>query len=474
MKHLILFVLIIFYAQLFSTDLHFGPGQDYTNFEAAFNAAMSGDHLIDCTAKDMKILPADIGAICAITHRYDIIELPSPEEDDGWKWLSFPALDTVLDDADIAGNVLADILDPTILDFVLAQDYVIEYNFELEEWLNADQQFLRTQGFKFHMNDDADLDVPGFKEPDNTAIFLTGSDEGNWIGYWLDETQDVSDAFNEYWDGSNIRFIQHQYWTATYFWGQWWYRVQHGHEPTLSYGDMVIVKCEEDIQSFRWDNSTPEDERTVHSETEYFTFEEQADYTPIYIELDENNMPQEIGAFVNGICIGAVVVEDTLTQINAYTTSVPPGNIELELYYGGRSENQHISSYNCVSYSNPNIVMKQLSTKKSDDAWFIDLREDSSMVPAPKTVTLSNYPNPFNPTTTISYSLPHEGKVSLKIYNVKGQLVKQLIDGSQPEGYYGVVWNGKDNARRSVASGIYYYRITACCKTINKKMLLLK
>jgi flagellar hook assembly protein FlgD len=52
--------------------------------------------------------------------------------------------------------------------------------------------------------------------------------------------------------------------------------------------------------------------------------------------------------------------------------------------------------------------------------------------------------------------------------------VKQLIDGSQPEGYYEVVWNGKDNAGRSVASGIYYYQINACGKTLNKKMLLVK
>lgn len=408
---------------------------------------------------------------------YDTIELPSPEEDDGWKWLSFPALDVVLDDADIAENVLYDIMQlpiPAILDKVLAQDYVIEYDLELDEWLNDWRQFLRTEGFKFHMNDSYTLDVPGFKVADNTTIVLDGNNVENWVGYWLDETQHVSDAFSEYWNGSNIHYIQHQYWAATYWEGQWLEKVQSGHEPTLSYGDMVIVKCVEDIQNFRWDNSTPEDEKTVYPKTEYFTFEEQADYTPIYIELDKNNMPQEIGAIVNGECIGATVVEDTLTQINAYTTSVPPGNIELELYYGGRSENQHISSYNCVSYSYPNIVMKQLSTKKSDDAWFIDLREDSSMVPAPTKVSLSNYPNPFNPTTTISYSLPQEGKVSLKIYNVKGQFVKILIDGSQPEGYYEVVWNGKDNAGRSVASGIYYYRINACGKTINKKMLLLK
>ena len=323
------------------------------------------------------------------------------------------------------------------------------------------------------MNEAINLDVPGFKVADNTTIALEGNNVENWVGYWLDETQHVSDAFSDYWSGSNINFIQHQYWTAFYL-GRWRIMLYEGcDEPTLSYGDMVIVKCNTTINNFQWESGTPV-ERIVFAETEYFTFEEQADYTPLYIELDSSNMPQEIGAFVNGECIGATVVGDTLIQINAYTTSVPPDNIELELYYGNRNENKHLSTYNCVTSSNPNIVLTHLSTKKIDDAWFIDLREDSSMVPAPTKVSLSNYPNPFNPSTTISYSLPQEGKVSLKIYNVKGQLVKQLIDGSQPEGYYEVVWNGKDNAGRSVASGIYYYRINACGKTINKKMLLLK
>jgi hypothetical protein len=338
--------------------------------------------------------PADIGAIPAVIHKYDTIELPSPEEDNGWKWLSFPALDIVLDDADIAENVLEDILDPAILDVVEAQDYTIEWNGFY--WENVWRQFLRTEGFKFHMNDDFTLEVPGFKVADNTTIVLEGNNVENWVGYWLEETQHVSDAFSDYWSGSNINFIHHQEWTAFYL-GRWRIMLYGGcEEPTLSYGDMVVVKCITTINNFHWISGIPVD-KTVFAKPEYFTFEEQADYVALYIELDSGNMPQEIGAFVNGECIGATVVEDTLTQINAYTTSAPPGNIELELYYGGRSENQHISSYNCVTSSKPNIIMKQLSTKMSDDAWFIDLREDSSMVPAPTKVSLSNYPNPFNP-----------------------------------------------------------------------------
>lgn len=89
-------------------------------------------------------------------------------------------------------------------------------------------------------------------------------------------------------------------------------------------------------------------------------------------------------------------------------------------------------------------------------------------------ILTSNYPNPFNPETTISYGLPNDSKVELMIYNVKGQLVKTLVNDVVPAGSHSVVWNGKDESGRSVASGIYFYRLTTDKKTINKKMLMLK
>ncbi len=413
--------------------------------------------------------PSDIGAVCAVTHRYDEIELPDTTSNNGWKWLSFPALDNVLTGADTAGYVLEDILDLAILEEVLARNYTIDWNGSY--WDNTDQEFSRTEGFKFHMNDDVTLDVPGFKVADNTTIALAGNNVENWIGYWIDEVQEVSDAFEDYWSGSNIWYIQNQSWTATYSGGEWIYTTR---VPTLEYGDMVVVKCSTAVNDFGWNYSSPPEERTLYAETEYFTFEEQADYVPIYVEVDENNWPQEIGAFVNGVCIGATVAEDALTQINAYTTSAPPGDIELELYYGGRSENKRLSSYNCTTSSNPNTLLKHLSTENSDDAWFVDLREGYPIVPTRGKVSLDNYPNPFNPTTLIAYSLPNDSKIELRIFNIKGQLVKTLVDGKQLAGSYEMVWNGRDNNEKSVSSGIYFYKLSTKDETIMKKMLMLK
>ncbi len=87
---------------------------------------------------------------------------------------------------------------------------------------------------------------------------------------------------------------------------------------------------------------------------------------------------------------------------------------------------------------------------------------------------LYNYPNPFNPTTTINYSIAQEGKTELVIYNIKGQRVKTLVSENQESGHYQVVWNGKDANNKQVSSGIYFYRLKATDKVLDKKMLMLK
>ncbi len=87
-----------------------------------------------------------------------------------------------------------------------------------------------------------------------------------------------------------------------------------------------------------------------------------------------------------------------------------------------------------------------------------------------------NYPNPFNPETTLNYSVSKENDnahVSLSVYNLKGQKVITLVDQAQPAGYHKVVWSGKDDRKRSVSSGIYFV-IMKCgnYKRISKMTLL--
>ncbi|MDX9924957.1 MAG: T9SS type A sorting domain-containing protein, partial [Ignavibacteriaceae bacterium] len=89
-------------------------------------------------------------------------------------------------------------------------------------------------------------------------------------------------------------------------------------------------------------------------------------------------------------------------------------------------------------------------------------------------ISISNYPNPFNPTTTIEYNLPTEGNVKLEVYNSLGQLVNVLIEGNQRAGRQRVTWSGKDSFGSSVSSGIYFYRIKTNSFSQVKKMILMK
>lgn len=86
----------------------------------------------------------------------------------------------------------------------------------------------------------------------------------------------------------------------------------------------------------------------------------------------------------------------------------------------------------------------------------------------------NNYPNPFNPSTSISFSVPKSGLVTLKIYNVLGNLVKTIASGNYSPGNYKYIWNGEDESNNKVSSGIYICRLRAENFSASKKMVLLK
>ncbi|MCD4651168.1 MAG: T9SS type A sorting domain-containing protein [Candidatus Cloacimonetes bacterium] len=91
------------------------------------------------------------------------------------------------------------------------------------------------------------------------------------------------------------------------------------------------------------------------------------------------------------------------------------------------------------------------------------------------TTKLGNcYPNPFNPKTTINYSVEEKGDIKIEVFNVKGQKIQTLVNGFKNAGNYIVIWNGTDSTNNYVGSGMYLYKMTTKNKTISKKMVLLK
>ena len=116
----------------------------------------------------------------------------------------------------------------------------------------------------------------------------------------------------------------------------------------------------------------------------------------------------------------------------------------------------------------PGLAIKY-TTSKPDN--FVS--NDDNTLPEPIN-NLRNYPNPFNPTTTIAFNVKQPGKVTVNIYNLKGQLIKTLLNDYMLSGEHKVVWNGTDNLGNNIGSGIYLYKLQLNGYSQTNKMLLLK
>jgi len=110
-----------------------------------------------------------------------------------------------------------------------------------------------------------------------------------------------------------------------------------------------------------------------------------------------------------------------------------------------------------------------------NDQEFVLSSVDDKEIEIPLTFALhANYPNPFNPTTTINFDLPENEIIDLKIYNINGQLVRDLFSGRQVAGSHKVVWNGTNDSGLAVASGVYLLVIDGSKNHAVKRMTLLK
>jgi len=91
-----------------------------------------------------------------------------------------------------------------------------------------------------------------------------------------------------------------------------------------------------------------------------------------------------------------------------------------------------------------------------------------------KSVLFKNYPNPFNPVTAINYKLSEQNSVELSVYNLLGQKIKTLVSKQQSAGSYTIKWDGKNTAGKSVAGGVYLYRLHSGDFIQTRKMILLR
>jgi hypothetical protein len=147
-------------------------------------------------------------------------------------------------------------------------------------------------------------------------------------------------------------------------------------------------------------------------------------------------------------------------EINPFTATNPGHS--LALVYNDWSTGKPL-----VDHVNPEVQDNVIAVKDLNPG------QDGPQVPD-KYALGQNFPNPFNPSTTLSYSLKQAGHVTLNIYNILGQNVRTLVDEYQDAANYTKLWDGRDDSGNNVASGVYFYRIRSGDFTDIKKMVLMK
>jgi uncharacterized protein with PIN domain len=162
-------------------------------------------------------------------------------------------------------------------------------------------------------------------------------------------------------------------------------------------------------------------------------------------------------------------IEITVDGTDVYNATISGNAAVLTLTgYGAGTHEAEITDPDCLNPVSANCAAGAIGFDGEDFEG-----EDLAGIPQ-GTELVGNYPNPFNPSTTIQYGIPTDGMVSLKVYNTLGQEVIALVDGFQSAGYHSATWDGRNASGNSVSTGVYLYRLVAGDVVKTARMILSK
>ncbi len=448
--------------------------------------------------------PPDIGAIYYPHHTQKYFERWNPS---GIYWLSFPVLDDRSHTDGVYWNELGFMFEPHMLNAPSSQLEQIRwsydedaaqmaYNSQAYVWDNSSHRATQPKGYKVKFNTGVLPDpvvVNGFKaDADTTPVawvvetYHNGQMQPfvNSIGYFLPNTYRAGDALSRYLPDSNrFKYLDYVHTIKTRNWSTYRLREEFGSrwiaDPnrfTLSEGDMLeLLLLPEAPREMYWNTGLPSTPPVIRPRATAFEYEEQLDYTTVFVEFDPEDLPDEVGLYVNGECMGASVVDSTLVDICLYPDGAKnAGELEIVFFHGGKGKKtvRGWRTYNADRMVFENISLRSDQIGRYAYISFTD-DEGESLVPL-QTSLKGNYPNPFNPSTNISFILANETDARLEVYNVRGQKVKTLCNTMLAKGKHTVAWNGRDDHNRQVSSGIYFYRLSTPEGSFTNKMMLMK
>lgn len=382
-----------------------------------------------------------------------------------WNWLSFPRLERAENNPAPVIPVLDNINYFPSVELQLIENGVQYLTYTPYTWSGYLTNVQSTEGYKLDlellgMGVAPDMKLYGAILDPETPITLNAGSGGNWVGYFIEDAQMLEDAIPA---GvlQHVTQIKAQYWSMIRTYGdpEWRYK---GSVTPIQYGDMVIIYVDAS-QILEWNQPLVAAEEMAALTTEYYQFEEQADYLPIFVETDSTSDIQEIAVLANGNVVGAAVREtgDTLTQVSAYLGGVPSGTpLSFETWNGYKSAPASQNNYTVFNPERRKFENRTLYKGENARYHAVSLKQGTVSEALVSTSELSCAPNPFSTETTFTLRVDAEVLVKLTICDINGRQVAELLNSNMPEGLYHVNWDGTADNGINTDRGVYYYSVT--------------
>ena len=193
--------------------------------------------------------------------------------------------------------------------------------------------------------------------------------------------------------------------------------------------------------------------------TKYY-LEISSDYGYVEVSTNGGALWHPIGSPLNGFNVS---YHQQSVSLDDYCG---PGNTNVKLRFRMTSDNQQTAPV-------PGWFIDDIQIIEGKDV--SQVAESSAKPVLPKVFKLfQNYPNPFNPRTTIRFDLPEPAEVSLTIFNIRGEIVRTWVDKNFSAGIHKMEWDGKNNNKLPLTTGVYFYRLSTPKFSSVKKLILLK
>jgi len=446
--------------------------------------------------------PPDIGAVYYPHHHQEYFQIGSASS---IYWLSFPVVD---DRTNTNGSLYWNELGQMFSEHMqgppdnFSNLNNIGWSYDLDAatmyhqnsiWLEEGHLVGQPKGYKVQFNSGVSncaVVVDGFKADPNTTpvswVVVNNQNQPfeNWIGYFVTKTNRAGDALSRFIPGStSYTYLDYVHTIKTQTWvtsriseeiGSRW--IVNPNSYTLSEGQMVaLLLLPNAPREMYWNTEYPPVAPIVRPRAAAFDYEEKLDYTPVFLEFDPEDMPAEVGLYVNGVCKGAAVVDTTTVDVALYLDDAKDGGeLQIMFYYEGKGKK---AAKGWKVYNPESLVFEDtgLRAEQIGKYAYLSFTSKEGDSPVPLITQLDqNYPNPFNPSTSISFVLAKDMSARLDIYNVRGQKVSTLCNSELTKGKHTLQWNGVDAQGRKVASGIYFSRLQTPEGSFTSKMMLMK